>query len=325
MSRYENNRIADNRASATAARVYIDPIKLFWVGGMLLLGTVGAALTASISAVFVFVFSTAVTLLFGHSLGMHRRFIHRSYQCPRWLEYAMVHLGVLVGIAGPLGMLRTHDLRDWAQRQAECHDYFSHGSEWWRDAWWQMLCSVAMSEPPDIDPEPVIADDRVYYWMERTWMLQQLPWAVLFFAIGGWGWVCWGIGARVSVSVLGHWLVGYFAHNHGQRHWHVDEAAVQGHNVPWTSLLTMGECWHNNHHAFPGSARLGLEAGQWDPGWWTLRLMARVGLASDFVLPQDLPERDELAALTTMTAPQANVIANHSHVSHDDHQPARAD
>ena len=35
-------------------------------------------------------------------------------------------------------------------------------------------------------------------------------------------------------------------------------AAVQGRNVRFVSLLTMGECWHNNHHAFPGSARLGL-------------------------------------------------------------------
>jgi fatty-acid desaturase len=49
----------------------------------------------------------------------------------------------------------------------------------------------------------------------------------------------------------------------------VGDAAVQGRNIRFTSLLTVGESWHNDHHAFPGSARLGLFAGEWDPGWWS--------------------------------------------------------
>jgi fatty-acid desaturase len=137
----------------------------------------------------------------------------------------------------------------------------------------------------------------VYQWMERYWMLQQLPWAILFFAIGGWGWVCWGIASRVSVSIIGHWLIGYFAHNLGHRDWHVEGAAVQGHNIKWTALLTMGECWHNNHHAFPASAKLGLEQGQWDPGWWTLIALEKLGLVKDLVTPEKIQARDELVRL----------------------------
>ena len=133
-------------------------------------------------------------------------------------------------------------------------------------------------------------------------MLQQLPWALAFYLIGGWGWVFWGICSRVSVSILGHWLIGHFAHNRGHRDWHVEGAAVQGYNVPFAGLLTMGESWHNNHHAFPGSARLGLEPGQWDPGWWALTLMQRLGLASDFVLPSDLPVRKELRRIEQLAA-----------------------
>jgi stearoyl-CoA desaturase (delta-9 desaturase) len=103
-------------------------------------------------------------------------------------------------------------------------------------------------------------------FLERSWMAQQLPWAVVFYLWGGWGFVFWGVCARVTAGVLGHWLIGYFAHNHGQMHVEVRGAAVQGRNLRLTSLLTMGECWHNNHHAFPGSARLGLFPGEWDPG-----------------------------------------------------------
>ena len=108
-------------------------------------------------------------------------------------------------------------------------------------------------------------------------MAQHLPWALLFYAWGGWGFVFWGVCARVTTGVFGHWIIGFFAHNHGAMHHVVDGAAVQGRNVRLTSLLTMGECWHNNHHAFPGSARLGLHAGEWDPGWWVLLALARVG------------------------------------------------
>ena len=127
------------------------------------------------------------------------------------------------------------------------------------------------------------AEDRFYRFIERTWMAQQLPWAVLFFAIGGMPWLVWGIAVRVAASVTGHWLVGYFAHNRGPRSWHIEGAGVQGYNVPYCGLITMGEAWHNNHHAFPGSARLGLSKGETDPGWWVLSrsISGRAGLGRE--------------------------------------------
>ncbi|MEO1247633.1 MAG: acyl-CoA desaturase [Pseudomonadota bacterium] len=302
---YSNPRIDGAHASGDAAegRVRADPVKVFWVGGMLVFGTLGSALTISAGGVLLFVVSTLTTLCLGHSLGMHRRLIHRSYDCPKWMEYLFVHFGVLVGFAGPFGMLRTHDTRDWAQRQARCHPYFSHASVWYRDLWWQLFCRIELERPPELRMEREIVADPVYRFMEKTWMLQQLPWAGLFYVAGGWGWVFWGIASRVSVSVLGHWFIGYFAHRHGGRNWHVDGAAVQGHNVRWCALLTMGENWHNNHHAFPGSAKLGLEAGEWDPGWWVLCGLKRLGLVSNFVLPDALPQRRELRRLRQSGSP----------------------
>jgi fatty-acid desaturase len=117
--------------------------------------------------------------------------------------------------------------------------------------------------------------------------------ALLLFALGGVGWVAWGICGRVTVSVFGHWLIGYFAHNDGHRDWHVRGAAVQGFNIRGFGLLTFGECWHNNHHAFPSSARLG-HAGQMDPGWWVLKALERIGLVRNLNQPKDLDERPEL-------------------------------
>ncbi len=273
------------------------PAQSLWFLGMASAAAIGGALTFNWAAFLLFLGSTAIVLLLGHSLGSHRKLIHNSFQCPKWLEYLFVYLGVQVGLAGPLGLLRQHELRDYAQRLEDCHAYLRHGSAFWRDAWWQLNCSLHLANPPAIEIERQIAEDRFYRFLERTWMAQQLPWALLFFLWGGWAFVFWGVCARVTAGVLGHWLIGYFAHNQGGMHFRVDGAAVQGRNIHFTSLITMGECWHNNHHAFPGSARLGLLPGEWDPGWWVLLALRRCGLASELRLPEDLAHRPELVWL----------------------------
>ena len=228
---------------------------------------------------------------------MHRRLIHRSYDCPLWLERLFVYLGTLVGMAGPYGMIRQHDIRDWAQRKAECHPYLAHRSSMRRDGYWQLHCELRLATPPRLVMEGRVREDRFYQFLERTWMLQQLPWAVLFFAVGGLPWLIFGIPLRVAASVTGHWLVGYFAHNRGARSWHLEGAGVQGYNVRHFGFVTMGEAWHNNHHAFPSSARLGLHAGETDPGWWVLMALRRVGLVWNVKTPEMLPPRPNLVPL----------------------------
>ncbi|HEX5054939.1 MAG TPA: acyl-CoA desaturase [Gammaproteobacteria bacterium] len=280
-----------------SGKVFWSPGKSLWISGMYLGGVLGIASAFSREAFLLFLFSTGLTILGGHSLGMHRRLIHNSFECPLWLEYFLVYLGVLVGMAGPFGMIRTHDMRDWAQRQRQCHDYFAHRRSFFTDWFWQLHCSVRLEYEPEFQPETRIAQDRFYWFLERTWMWQQLPWASVLFYFGGISWVLWGICLRVAIINTGHWLIGHFAHNEGQRYWHVEGAAVQGYNIPFCGLITMGECWHNNHHAFPGSARLGLYRNQLDPGWYTLRVFEWFGLAWNLQQPGDLPHRAELKAI----------------------------
>jgi fatty-acid desaturase len=248
------------------------PVKSIWIGSMTLVALVAGPLLFTWDAFAVFIVGCAITLCAGHSVGMHRRLIHNSFECPLWLEYLMVYSGVLVGMAGPFGLMHQHDLRDWAQRQPNCHDYLKHGRGIWQDAWWQLHCDLELKNAPHFQPEVRIANDAMYRWMERTWMWQQLPLALILFAIGGWSWVVWGVAARVSG-------------------WRVRGAGVQGHDVPIAALLSMGESWHNNHHAYPGSARIGLNDDQPDPGWWLILALKRVGLAWDIKTPATMPER----------------------------------
>ncbi len=289
--------IASTAANAHSGRVRWAPGKSLWWFGMLLGWAVLGSLYFSWGAVLAFLATAGATLCLGHSLGMHRKLIHQGFACPLWLEMILVYLGTLVGLGGPFTMMRTHDLRDWAQRQPKCHDFFSHGRGILTDWWWQLHCDLILRHPPDYRHPDRVARNRFYQFIEKTFMWQQLPLALVLYQIGGIGWVAWAVCGRVTVSIFGHWLIGYFAHNRGHRDWHVQGAAVQGHNVRFCGLITFGECWHNNHHAFPGSAKLGLYPGQCDPGWHVLQLLGFLGLATDFRTPEDLPDRAELSRI----------------------------
>jgi sn-1 stearoyl-lipid 9-desaturase len=292
------------------------PVKSVWISTMTGIALLFGPSTLTWQTAALFITLCGFTLCLGHSLGMHRRFVHNSYECPLWLEYALVYLGTLVGMAGPLGMLRTHDLRDWAQRQPQCHDYFAHRRPLWQDYAWQLHADIDLAHPPAFVPEDRVANSRFYQWLERTWMLQQLPVALGLFAVGGWAWVVWGVCARVAVCVTGHWLVGHFAHRTGHQDYLVHGAGVQGYNVGLGGfiglggLITMGECWHNNHHAFPGSAHLGLHAGQLDPGWWVLQVLKRMGLVWQVQEPHDLPLRPQVQRCSFTAQPTPDPTPN---------------
>ena len=272
-------------------RVRWAPAKSLWLSSMTAVAIVFGPLTFSWSAFALFIVTSAITLCFGHSVGMHRRLIHASFDCPLWLERLCVYLGTLVGMAGPYGMVRLHDFRDWAQRQSMCHDYSCHRAGFWRDAWWQLHCTLVLKHPPAFQLEPRLAADRFYALVERTWIWQQLPWALLLFSLGSWSWLVWGICVRVSVCVTGHWLIGHYSHRQGSQTWIVEGVAAQGYNVGIAGMISMGESWHNNHHAYPGSAKLGLLPGQIDLGWWLIKAFEAAGLATNIKTPDDLAPR----------------------------------
>lgn len=288
------HRVDATTADPCRGRVVWAPAKSLWNNSMLFSWLALAPTYTTPGAVAVFAGATYFTLLLGHSIGLHRGLIHRSYDCAKWLERSLVYIGVLVGMAGPFGVLRIHDYRDWAQRQPTCHDFFAHRRAPLLDLFWQLNARFEFERPPGFQVESELAADRFYRILERTWMFHQVPVAVLLYVIGGLPWVVWGVCARVAVSVIGHWSITYWCHNPGQGAWRVRGAGVQASNLNGLGWLTYGECWHNNHHAFPESARIGLEPGQADPGWWVLRAFRRIGWVHRLGEPRDVREREDL-------------------------------
>ena len=278
-------------------RVAWDPGRSCWFGGMALVAGLGAGPAFTASAFAVFAGLTAFTLCAGHSVGVHRGLIHRSYRVPRWLEYTLVYLGVLVGLAGPQGLLLMHQTRDFQQNQPWCHDYFAHRQPPWRDYFWNLHCRFVFAVPfqPRLDHR--VTEDRFYRFLERTWRWQQLPLALVLGVLGGWPWVVWGTFVRVTLSTAGYWFVNHVAHRQGYRRWHNQGAAVQGWNNPLLGAVSMGEGWHNNHHAFPRSARLGIRWWELDLGWWFICALRALGLATEVLVPGEAARASNAVAL----------------------------
>ena len=299
-----NSLILKPATDPVAGTVRWDPLRSIWNGTILLAALVLAPLYATWDAFLVFLALSAVTLCTGHSVGYHRRLVHRSFKCSKWLERTLVWMGAAVGMGGPLWTIRTHDTRDWAQRQPRCHDFLAHRHGLLKDGWWNLHCRLQFDNPPGFDPGPGIADDRFYRFLERTWMWHQLPIGIVLYLVGGWPWVVWGVFVRVAACTTMHWFISYFAHTRGPQSWTVDGAGVQAHDVPIAAIPTMGESWHNNHHAFPASARHGLYPGQSDAGYRFIQCLEYLGLAWDVQTPDKLPLRPGI----TPVRPDAKIV-----------------
>lgn len=284
-------------ASAVEGRVRWDGPRSIWNMAMLSGALVLGPMTFSWGALLVFLATAGITLCAGHSVGFHRRLIHRSFEAPKWVDRTLMWLGTAVGIGGPLWTIRLHDSRDWAQRQPDCHWFLRHGKPWLIDGFYYLNFRLELDRPPQFKPGQV-ADDPFYRLLDRTWMLQQLPIAALLFVGGGLPWVVWGVFVRISACTTMHWCISYFAHTGEPDDWAVDGAVIQASNVAIMAIPTMGESWHGNHHAFPSSARHGLYPGQVDIGYRFIQLLELLGLARNIWVPKNLPPRIGLTPLT---------------------------
>ena len=233
---------AGPETSATRGRVAWAPARSLWTGSMTLaaLALAPAHTTPAHTtpgAIVLFLATSAVALCLGHSIGLHRLLIHRSLATHLWTERLLAYLGTLVG------MVRLHDTRDWPSARPPA-------------------TPTRPASPPSL-----ALQTPSYAGSSAPGCCNSSHEPVLFYASGGLPWLVWGIPVRIAVCLTGHWLVGHVTHRTGPASWVVDGAAVQGHDLPAAALVTFGEAWHGNHHAWPGSARLGLGPHQPDPGW----------------------------------------------------------
>ena len=266
---------------AVKGTVKLDFKKLLINGGCLAIGGLSLAYFHDFTAIIISSVIIMTTMYVG-VVAYHRLIIHRSFNCPEWVEFLMIFFANFSGIGGPLEQIRIHDLRDWAQRKERCHTYFCHRENIFVDGWQQLFCRIELIDPPVFEIE--IADKPFYRHMEKFWFIYQLPLALLLYYFGGWSWVGAGVFLKIFTVHFGHWMIAHLLHNYGKRPVINHRAGVQGFNLPILALLTFGEAYHNNHHLCPNAAKNSFRKNEIDPAWWLIALLNALGLARNPIM-----------------------------------------
>jgi len=239
----------------------------------------------SLPAVASFLVLYWVTACLGVTIGYHRLLSHRAFRVPRWLERFFATCGALSCQHGPIdwvGLHRHH--HKFSDTEVDHHS--SLEGFWWSHMGWMFEEIPAITAVPRLTGD--LARDPYHRWLNRWFLVLQLPLAALLFWIGtatgagGWALVLWGIPLRLVVVYHCTWLVNSATHCWGSIAY---PSGDRSRNNPWVAALTFGEGWHNNHHTFPHSARHGLQAGQIDLTWQHIRLLRALGLATQVRLP----------------------------------------
>jgi stearoyl-CoA desaturase (delta-9 desaturase) len=263
------------------------------------------------SDIFVFLLLYVLTGL-GVTVGFHRLFTHRAFMTRRSVRAALAILGS-AAIEGPvISWVADHRKHhQFSDREGDPHSPHVGYGDGWRGALrglahahvgWLFIHTHRGRRAryaPDLLADPVVS------WVDGTFIVWALGGLVAAFVLG---WLVGGSlqdgltgllwGGAVRMLVLHHvtYSINSLCHFFGRQRF---ETGDQSRNLAWLALVSFGEAWHNNHHAFPTSAVHGLRRWEVDPSAVVIAVLERVGLAWGVV--RISPERQvaKLAGLTS--------------------------
>ncbi len=265
-----------------------------WIGAFHLL-----ALLAFVPAFFSW--QALVVCLFMHwllggvgiCLTYHRLLTHRSFVTrPKAFEYFLVMIGCAASEGGPAGWVADHR-RHHAHSDEPQDVHTPHDGFFWSHMGWWMTPDPDTKHTPEYFDRwvPDIARDPVLMFLEKIHFIFPLLTAGILFAIGGMPFLVWGSFVSTVLVLHSTWFVNSATHVWGYKtHPTRDDST----NLWWVAVLTYGEGWHNNHHAYQTSARHGLRWWEVDMTYIAIKLMSFVGLTHSLkiakVVAKDAPE-----------------------------------
>lgn len=214
----------------------------------------------------------------GVTLGFHRLLAHQSFTAPRWLVYFLTICGSLAVQGGPIAWVAGHRVHH-AHSDRELDPHNSKKGFWWAHIGWIFYRDAKMGcfDGYKDYAKDLVADPFMLF-LDRWYVVLQFLFGGLLLWFGGWSLVIWGTFVRLVFGWHCTWLVNSAAHMFGYQSY---DSRDNSRNCWWVALLSFGEGWHNNHHAFPRSARHGLKWWEFDYSYLVLRLLELCGLARD--------------------------------------------
>jgi stearoyl-CoA desaturase (Delta-9 desaturase) len=240
----------------------------------------------AVAGLFLMAYATGL----GVTVGFHRLFAHRSFCTPRPVQQLLMALGCMAGQSSPFFWVATHRLHHrHSDADGDPHSPHTAGGRrlgrlrgfWHAHAGWLGARGAAYPAAAvrDLARRPDLA------WIDRHWLPLYLAGlaapAAAGYALGGTAYdaligLLWGGLLRHFLTLQVTLCVNSVNHLWGTRPY---PTADESRNNPVTGVLAFGEGWHNNHHAFPWSARHGLRWWQPDLSWWVIRALEACGLA----------------------------------------------
>ena len=237
----------------------------------------------------------------GINVFYHRFLTHKGFTCPKWLEYTMAVLAVCSFQDTPARWVAIHR-RHHEHADDEPDPHTPVRSFLWAHVGWLLV------KNPEYARNGVFARyakdvlrDPFYRKLENGLYYFGIIYVqfVLFFAAGfaaswvaggtageaaqfGLSLLVWGVFVRTVINLHNTWAVNSVTHMWGYRNYETDEESRNNLIVGYAS---MGEGWHNNHHADPRSARHGHRWWELDITYLTIRLLGLVGLADKIIEP----------------------------------------
>ena len=247
--------------------------------------------------------SLYVVCAFGITVGFHRYFTHKGFEARTPVKAALAILGCMT-MQGPLTQWVTDHRKHHAlsDKPGDPHSPHGHGDGAWgavrgfvhAHVGW-MFSNLGMEQGKEYGRD--LYEDRLVRTIDRLYLLWvvltlAIPFAV-GYAVGGTSGagveaMIWGGLIRIAAYQHATFSVNSICHMFGRQDFRSRDEARNNRLV---ALLVFGEGWHNNHHAFPVSARHGLERGQVDVSWWVIRGLEKIGLVWNVRVP-DVHQRE---------------------------------
>lgn len=248
----------------------------------------------------------------GVTVGYHRLISHRAFSCPKFVEYFWVLAGYLAFEGSPIWWATIHRAHHrYSDTELDPHSPRVMGFKYAHTGWMSRETYL-----PHMDPQLQAKDlikDPLYRFLEQDGHWYRAH--TLCFAIGllvrlaillVFGWVPALASLLSGLAVLQIPLmlnVACHIPKWGYKNYATTDDSV---NVWWVAVLAMGEGWHNNHHASPGSAKSGIRPHEFDFSWLVIRAMKALGLVSrvNVVNPLVLAERMNSKQLEQISSKQ---------------------
>jgi stearoyl-CoA desaturase (delta-9 desaturase) len=227
----------------------------------------------------------AMYLITGHGItvGFHRCFTHKAFRAKRWVQVTMAIAGSMA-IQGPVVRWvadhRKH--HRFSDRSGDPHSPWRYGSNatalvrgfWHSHIGWLFDDQTSQQKfAPDLCGDPIISGISRSF---PLWVALSILIPPVVGGLWGWSWQAafWAFfwGSLVRVALLHHvtFAINSVCHITGLRPFKTSD---ESRNVWWLAVPSMGEAWHNFHHAAPGSARHGVKRFQIDTGAMVIRAM----------------------------------------------------